>query len=282
MLIDLTEQKEPLSRALRGRPFEHEEYMEILYPDVVGSGGAPKRIMKPKRKGPDAIPGVDDADMPGTNILNLVQVDQSGYPQHQAASSVTAGMRGPSAHPPNARNMTQARPTSTAIPPRTNLNNTSALTPPEETATANRNKRSFANQGAQAAASKTNGPAPAATNQTPSNHVNKRRRITTQPLAPPLPDDAAANSIGSVVEAGLLGLAEALKAKNPPRWNEQACEIFFSEFADEDMDLQLKIVEKILVTDENKAMIFCKMPSNLRKHWVRRLREMHNRQPVAV
>jgi len=43
------------------------------------------------------------------------------------------------------------------------------------------------------------------------------------------------------------------------------------------MDLQLKIAEKVL-TDENKAMVFCKMPGDLRNHWVRRLREMHNQR----
>lgn len=83
------------------------------------------------------------------------------------------------------------------------------------------------------------------------------------------------------MEEGILALADAIKAKVPQKWTEQAVDVFFSEFADEDMDLQLKIVEKVLVADENKAMIFCKMTPNLRKHWVRRLRELHNRQPVV-
>ena len=61
---DTDSQKEPLSRALRGRPFDHEDFMEILYPDVIGSGGAPKRIMKPRRR-TDGQPG-DEPDMPGT------------------------------------------------------------------------------------------------------------------------------------------------------------------------------------------------------------------------
>ncbi|EEY22486.1 conserved hypothetical protein [Verticillium alfalfae VaMs.102] len=55
----------------------------------------------------------------------------------------------------------------------------------------------------------------------------------------------------------------------------EAMDIFFRDFADEDMDLQLKIAEKALA-DENKAMVFCKMPATLRKHWVKRLREVHN------
>jgi hypothetical protein len=67
-----------------------------------------------------------------------------------------------------------------------------------------------------------------------------------------------------------------LKARAPPRWPEQAMEIFFRDFADEDMDLQFKIAEKAL-TDDNKAMVFCKMPNALREHWVKKLREVHNR-----
>jgi hypothetical protein len=73
-------------------------------------------------------------------------------------------------------------------------------------------------------------------------------------------------------------LAEALRgAKLRNGWSEQALEIFFREFSEEDMDLQLKIAEKVL-TDDNKAMVFCKMTDQLRNHWVRRLREMHNQR----
>jgi hypothetical protein len=79
-----------------------------------------------------------------------------------------------------------------------------------------------------------------------------------------------------LLEEGLLAMAESVKSRSSPRWSEQALEIFFRESADEDMDLQLKIAEKVL-TDENKAMVFCKMSEALRQHWVKRLREMHNR-----
>jgi len=72
--------------------------------------------------------------------------------------------------------------------------------------------------------------------------------------------------------------AETLRSvKTRPVWSEQAMDLFFRDFVDEDPDLQLKIAEKVL-SDENKAMVFCKMPDNLRKHWVRRLREMHNQR----
>jgi hypothetical protein len=71
-------------------------------------------------------------------------------------------------------------------------------------------------------------------------------------------------------------LSEALKARVPLRWPEQAVEIFFRDFAEEDLDLQLKIAEKAL-TDDNKAMVFVKMTPVLRRHWVSRLREVHMR-----
>lgn len=78
------------------------------------------------------------------------------------------------------------------------------------------------------------------------------------------------------VEDGLLSLADALRARAPPKWQEQAVEILFRDFESEDADLQLKIAEKAL-TDENKAMVFVKMTPALRKHWVGRLREVHQR-----
>ena len=75
-------------------------------------------------------------------------------------------------------------------------------------------------------------------------------------------------------------LADAMRsAKARTGWPEQALDIFFRDFIEEDMDLQLKIAEKAL-TDENKALVFCKMPIALRKHWVKRLREVHNNRIV--
>lgn len=66
-----------------------------------------------------------------------------------------------------------------------------------------------------------------------------------------------------------------------PRWSEQAMEMFFREFADEDPDLQIKIGEKVL-SDTNKAMMFCLMSEQLRQHYVKRLRELHNRMDVSA
>jgi hypothetical protein len=69
-------------------------------------------------------------------------------------------------------------------------------------------------------------------------------------------------------------LLEALRTRAAPRWREQALDIFFQEFSEEELDLQVKISENVL-SIENKAMVFCKMPRNVRQHWVGKFREMH-------
>jgi hypothetical protein len=91
----------------------------------------------------------------------------------------------------------------------------------------------------------------------------------------------SSTTTASALSEAIHLLSEALLARGPrgkpsPGWQEQALDIFFRDFAAEDIDLQLKIAEKML-TDENKAMVFCKMPDALRRHWVKRLRELHNR-----
>ncbi|KAK4120440.1 hypothetical protein N657DRAFT_683550 [Parathielavia appendiculata] len=68
-------------------------------------------------------------------------------------------------------------------------------------------------------------------------------------------------------------VAGDVQGRAVPAWQEQAMDMSFRYFAGEDMDLQLKIAEKVL-TDENRAMVFCKMPDALRRHWVKRLREV--------
>lgn len=281
--------------------------MEILYPDVIGSGGAPKRIMKPKRKGPDVIQS-DDADMPGTGVLDL-HVDSSFRPPSQTGlanqQQQQQQQRQSFASPVNVQqrqmSMQQQRPTSTAIPPRTHIAGTSALTPPEETATHNRRRFPGTHGAQQAATAGEVSKAPTASMGPPATHAaahpEKRRRVsnysmnnaasaaspanttTAAPSSSAAPSDAATAAIVSAgkqaIEDSVLRIADALKARTPPRWPEQAMDIFFRDFADEDMDLQIKIAEKALA-DENKAMVFCKMPAVLRKHWVKRLREVHN------
>ncbi|GKT85989.1 LOW QUALITY PROTEIN: hypothetical protein Ct61P_03839 [Colletotrichum tofieldiae] len=294
-------EKEPLSRALRGRPFDHEQYMEILYPDVVGSGGAPKRIMKPKRKGPDVIQGSEDPDMPGTAVLDLQVeppyrppsqsgINQQAQPRGSVSQSPVAQVQQPmipqqqqqqqQPQQPQQQQQPQQRPTSTAIPPRTHIAGTSALTPPEETATG---RKRFPQQ---APTSDAGGKAPTAPMGPPTQPAEKRRRISgyTNPrrrssASSNHGNDASSASMASagkqLMEDGLIKIADALRGRSPPKWPEQAIDIFFRDFSDEDMDLQLKIAEKALA-DDNKAMIFCKMSPALRKHWVKRLRELHN------
>lgn len=231
--------------------------MEVLYPDVVGSGGAPKRIMKPKRKGPDALPGSDDSEMPGTAILNL-QVDQTFQPQPQPQQQPAPRPAHPRhSMPAQGQGRPGARPTSTAMPPRTNMPSTSALTPPDETASTR--KRFMPPQ-----------PPPT----TAPAQQNKRRRISAQPPTASTSESSSnpARSARSALEDTVLDLLR----QRVPGWPEQALDIFFRDFSDEDMDLQLKIAEKALA-DESKALIFCKMPAEMRRHWVKRLREVHNR-----
>jgi hypothetical protein len=90
---------------------------------------------------------------------------------------------------------------------------------------------------------------------------------------------ASAHADGSAASLLAEALLSAAAVPRPPRhlhWSEKALDIFFRDFTTEDMDLQLKIAEKVL-GDESKAMVFCKMPDSLRQHWVKRLREVHNR-----
>jgi hypothetical protein len=54
-------------------------------------------------------------------------------------------------------------------------------------------------------------------------------------------------------------------------WREEAVDLLFKDFADEDADLKINISENVL-SDEHKAMVFCKMPLHLRQHWIKKLR----------
>ncbi|RFU82067.1 hypothetical protein TARUN_147 [Trichoderma arundinaceum] len=290
-------EREPLSRALRGRPFDHEEYMEVLYPDVVGSGGAPKRIMKPRRK-TDGQP-CDEAEMPGTGVLNLqtdstplVQDTTDGPgqppPQQQKSSQNQASASSSSA------SGAQQRPTTApSVPRNLTAGQASALTPPEESVPQSRKRPSpmSALHSTGDFAQQTSGPAlpqPAL----PSS-PEKRRRMSSR-------DEASASTnaptplLGSSAlpatvpkstldprsrlethATGIQSILEELvylsKASRSRMWREEAVDLLFKDFADEDAELQIKISESVL-SDEHKAMVFCKMPSHLREHWVKKLR----------
>ncbi|KAH7171276.1 Myb/SANT-like DNA-binding domain-containing protein [Dactylonectria macrodidyma] len=284
-------EREPLSRALRGRPFDHEDYMEILYPDVIGSGGAPKRIMKPRRRTDG--PMLEDSDTPGTGILNL----QSEPPPRPP------GLESPNQHPtltqPPAALLTsngaQQRPTSTSIPPRAPTANSSALTPPDETITQNR-KRQLPATSTPSAFESTPPATTGAMNQHLTESPEKRRRTSSNDGSRAIASAATLNSSmlplaisngpsvssPSQGEAGLPHpplfeeLVEAVKSRTSLRWQEEALDVFFRDFADEDLDLQVKVSESVLV-NESKAMVFCKMPSRVRQHWVKRFRETHHK-----
>ncbi|KAI0394151.1 Myb/SANT-like DNA-binding domain-containing protein [Xylariaceae sp. FL0594] len=264
-------ESEPTSKALRGRPFEHEEYMEILFPDVIGTGGAPKRIMKPRRQNPDRTRTADTSTV-GPNI----------DPSSQDPTRTQQLQTTPSTSEPTPRPTATTTSTFTVVPhASTAVNAPSALTPPED-ATPSSDARKRPNPDG----------TPRGTGKRRGRPSRFAPHFWSQPSAPvsstpSLPAAASSTAHSSnpataplvssaVVESSVLAIAEALKARFPPKWSEQAVEIFFRDFTGEDADLQLKIAEKAL-TDENKAMVFVKMPPVLRRHWVSRLREVHMR-----
>lgn len=275
--------------------------MEILFPDVIGSGGAPKRITKPRRKGLDALPDSDDLDTPGTNVMNLLSPGTS-QTLFQAPASQTP------IHPPTVPSNGTIRPSSTNMPSRTSIASSSALTPPDEEVPTNAHTR-------KRFLSSNNGPVSEKRRRTGNNNYidlthssqllnvdnhhpqesingtlsNSNAQSSQQVSSAGPSNNPAGASRQQIVQDAMLALSEFARgfrnAPPPPpptpRWPEQAMELFFRDFTDEDMDLQIKIGEKVL-SDSNKAMMFCLMPEQLRQHWVKRLRELHNRMDVSV
>ncbi|KAI0532278.1 Myb/SANT-like DNA-binding domain-containing protein [Xylaria digitata] len=278
-------QREPLSKALRGRPFDHEDYMEILFPDVVGSGGAPKRIMKPRRRNPDGSMPPRPSDADTSTVDPTLDSSTSSAVYNQTSSQNPVQQMQPPAQqpPPPSSSQTLQRATSTIIPPRAPAtSNTNALTPPDETTPNTQSRKRPHPDSSPANPERRRGRpsrfAPSFYNQHSASTIPtapasaSSSSSTANPSHPTPPAQIPAG----LVENGILSLAEALKARAAPRWPEQAVEILFREFTDEDPDLQLKIAEKAL-TDDNKAMVFVKMTPVLRRHWVSRLREVHMR-----
>ncbi|KAI0551291.1 Myb/SANT-like DNA-binding domain-containing protein [Xylaria curta] len=293
-------EKEPLSKALRGRPFDHEEYMEILFPDVVGSGGAPKRIMKPRRRNPDGSmpPRASDIDVSTLDPALDASTTSVVYGQTPSQTPIQQQMPPPPTQPLSSSPVAAQRPASTAMPTRTSTSaaasNTNALTPPDEPTPDSQSRKrphpdptnperrrgrpsrfapSFYNQSSTASAA---APPASSTGGGGASSSSSANNLTDSSAAPPAPATTVPTGL---VETGILtSLAEALRvrAAAAPKWPEQAVEILFREFADEDLDLQLKIAEKAL-TDDNKAMVFVKMTPVLRRHWVGRLRDFHMR-----
>lgn len=310
-------EREPLSKSLRNRPFEHEEYMEILFPDVIGSGGAPKRITKSRRKGTDIMGDGDDLDdTPGTNVLNLLSADNTMFQSTPTQTPI---------QPPTVPSNGNIRPTSTILPARTSIASSSALTPPDEEpghSSSHTRKRFLpSNNGAGPStekrrragggggsnnyidlthsAQRSNGDASAfqlggstngtsnaissaLTNQLNTHNINNNHNPTASSSSA---TGGGGTSRTQQFQDAMMTIAEQIRAQRfagpaPPPHNypQQAMEIFFRDFGDEDQDLQIKIGEKVLC-DTNKAMMFCMVPEELRRHWVKRLRELHNRVP---
>lgn len=264
--------------------------MEILFPDVVGSGGAPKRIMKPRRRNPDGSMPPRPSDVDTSSLLDPSLDSSSSIVVYNPPPSQTPTQRiqpptqqqlpTSSTTQPTQRPAPAPAPTTTITTRTSAVSTTSALTPPDETIpNAQSRKRPHPDSAPGTVERRRGRPsrfAPSFYNQhsasgaaSTSAGASSSSAIPTRAASPP------AVSAG-VVESGILSLAEALKARATPRWPEQAVEILFREFADEDLDLQLKIAEKAL-TDDNKAMVFVKMTPVLRRHWVSRLREVHMR-----
>ncbi|EFY86593.1 hypothetical protein MAC_07371 [Metarhizium acridum CQMa 102] len=272
-------EREPLSRALRGRPFDHEEYMEILYPDVIGSGGAPKRIMKPRRR-TDGQPG-DESDMPGTGVLNLQPESASGQqntlgspgPARSSLSQTPTGSATGSG--------TQLKPSSATIPPRTAPTQPSALTPPDESANQAK-KRAMPAPQTEGAFGATPPPSAAKSSNAVADvpSPEKKRRTSVHGDAVPVVTSTSSNSLhhtslsDSPTAVQLpppvtLATPQTTAADSQPngsstclsssRWCELALEQFFKDFADEDMDLQIRVAETVLV-NESRALVYCKMP----------------------
>ncbi|CAJ2512566.1 Uu.00g055810.m01.CDS01 [Anthostomella pinea] len=282
-------EKEPLSKALRGRPFDHEEYMEILFPDVVGSGGAPKRIMKPRRRNPDGtlVGRQSNADQ---SIIDP-SLESSMYSQSPSLSSsqqmLPAGQLPQQLQMPTPSTSQQQPvqiPPSTDIPLQSSIvPNANALTPPDEQAPSSQSRKRPHTDSASSYADKRRGRPSrfSASFFAPQSTPSSSSLVAAS--GPPRAATAATShgihpsfNAAGLLEDGILSLTEAIMARAMPKWPEQAVEILFQEFADEDADLQLKIAEKAL-TDENKAMVFVKMTPALRRHWVGRLRDVHMR-----
>ncbi|KAK3380645.1 Myb/SANT-like DNA-binding domain-containing protein [Lasiosphaeria ovina] len=302
-------EREPLSRSLRGRPFEHEDFYEILFPDVIGSGGAPKRLTKPRRTDTHDGRASEEQDAPGTGIMDLLSYPNPAPPQlpppPQQQQQPPPPPPPPVQQQPVVNIPAPAPPPLTQQHPRPNTNSLqaraasmapgTALTPPEDNTLQPRKRFQAPDSASQPekrrrtaapgyldlpqAQGSTGGPSPAAGAASSAGTGTSTGMGTATGVGTGTGTAAAAATVAgtSTASDGIQALADALRtARVRPGWSEQAMDIFFRDFSDEDMDLQLKIAEKAL-TDENKAMVFCKMTVALRKHWVKRLREVHNR-----
>lgn len=242
----------------------------------------------------------DDLDTPGTNVMSLLS-PTGGQNMFQPTSQTPI-------LPPTVPSNGTIRPSATTIPNRTSIASSSALTPPDEEAPQQTNhtrKRFLPSNNGAAPSEKRRRTGNSGSNyidlSTSSQMLNMDQSQDLVNSAPPPTHsnkqaNPQPNTNGQALNAGattgaattrqhlfqdaMISIGEILRTNrntpSTPRWTEQAMETFFRDFADEDMDLQIKIGEKVLA-DTNKAMMFCLMPEQVRQHWVKRLRELHNR-----
>lgn len=256
--------------------------MEILYPDVVGSGGAPKRIMKPRRRTDGAV--ADDGEMPGTSVLNLhnnaPQANMASPDQQQrpVLSETPTGSSSGSLPTPQmpGTSVPSMIPSQTA-----STTNSNALTPPDEvvpqaTQAQGRKRRQTTSADAVISPPLTSSqPGVTSSASSPQKRRRTSRNGSVTGSAPAVSVSSTAGQASAPVQLGLVEeMLEALKSRGVPRWREQALDIFFRDFAAEEYDLQVKISENVL-SNEHKALVFCKMPDRVRQHWVSKFREMH-------
>jgi hypothetical protein len=97
----------------------------------------------------------------------------------------------------------------------------------------------------------------------------KRRGYGTQQLAKRRRVTPAQLSEDDMIESAQLlkdGMVQLARSMSRLQWQEKAHDIFWNEFRDERVDLQLKFIE--ILEDEKKALFFYKMPADARKAWV--------------
>lgn len=271
--------------------------MEILFPDVVGSGGAPKRITKPRRKGFEPMQDSDELDGSGSNVMDLLSPGNSSMLLPTSQTPI---------HPPTVPSNGTVRPAST-MQNRQSIASATALTPPDDepqaTSGHSRKRQTDIGMGQRGKRRRTGNNnyidlthSAQMLNIDPSiqndsmlaNTYQGARQANDVDYAPGVPGGLEGAPSSQLAHDVVMAIGDAARSFSKAggffsanRWTEHAMEILFRDFSEEDPDLQLKIGEKVLC-DSNKATMFCMMPEPLRQHWVKKLREVHNRLDVSL
>lgn len=227
--------------------------------------------MKPKRR--DGQIG-DDSELVGANT-SIVSTDQTAVGQQSVLDSPGA----------QSANLVVAQPGATT--PSTAVTSTaaqgSALTPPEDPTILSK-KRTLANTDVENSLSVSNTPSRLDTSQAGS--PEKRIRFSASEDAG-LSVTAASTTFSTPQATGGMGRSSAdadsgslrgmqdllgsLAGSSSAQWREKAVDLFYRDFSAEELDLQVRVPQE-LFSNEHTAMVFCKMPCQVREHWVRSLR----------